>query len=136
MNDMAHLHEDKDWGNDPKTDNPKHLPKPTGWRVLVKPQVPMTKTSGGLYLPEQSRDNEEYLTAHGVILDHGPLAWCERESGRQWHYGRWANIGDHVTFGKYAGQKLVIDGVKLLLLNDDEITSVVPEGCNIQNYIP
>ncbi len=134
---MAHLHDVKeDWGNNPEIPNPKHLPKPTGWRVLVKPQVPMKKTKGGLYLPEQTQENEEYLTAHGLILDHGPLAWCERETGRQWHYGRWATIGDHVTFGKYAGQKLVIDGVKLLLLNDDEITSVVPEGCNIQNYIP
>ena len=29
-----------------------------------------------------------------------------------------------------------IEKVKLLLLNDDEITSVLPKDCNIQNYLP
>ena len=135
MNNMAHLHEVESWENDPDEETPKQLPKPTGWRVLVKPQSPKKKTKSGLYLPQQSQDNEEFLTAHGILIDHGPLAWCERETGRQWHFGKWAQVGDHVTFGKYAGQKLIINGVKLLLLNDDEITSVVPDGCNIQNYV-
>jgi len=44
-------------------------------------------------------------------------------------------VGDRVTYGKYAGQKLVINGVKLLLLNDDEITSILPEGANITTYV-
>ena len=132
---MAHLHA-TNWDNDPETNVPKNLPTPTGWRVLIQPQAPKKKTTGGIYLPSQSQDNEEYLTAHGIILAVGPLAWCERASGKEWQGGVWAKVGDHVTFGKYAGQKLIIEKVKLLLLNDDEITSVLPKDCNIQNYLP
>ena len=40
-----------------------------------------------------------------------------------------------MTYGKYAGQKLVINGVKLLLLNDDEITSILAEGVDVASYI-
>ena len=132
---MAHLHA-TNWDNDAETNVPKNLPTPTGWRVLIQPQAPKKKTTGGIYLPSQSQDNEEYLTAHGIILAVGPLAWKDRETGKPWQGGNWAKTGYHVTFGKYAGQKLIIERVKLLLLNDDEITSVLPSGCNIQNYLP
>ena len=69
------------------------LPRPIGWKVLVQANQTKTKSKGGIFLPSQSQDNEEYLTAHGVIL----------------------SIGD--------------------LLNDDEITSVIPDGVEITSYI-
>jgi co-chaperonin GroES (HSP10) len=43
--------------------------------------------------------------------------------------------GDRVTYGKYAGQKVTINGVRLLLLNDDEITSILPEEVDVTSYI-
>jgi co-chaperonin GroES (HSP10) len=44
-------------------------------------------------------------------------------------------FGDRVTYGKYAGQKLVVKGVKFLLLNDDEITSILPDGVEVAAYL-
>ena len=64
----------------------------------------------------------------------GEMAYHERESGRAWK-GTWPKIDDHVTFGKYAGQKVVVDSEKFLLLNDDEITSILPNGCEVSNYV-
>jgi len=44
-------------------------------------------------------------------------------------------VGDRVTYGKYAGQKIVVKGVKFLLLNDDEITSILPDGVEVTAYL-
>jgi hypothetical protein len=49
--------------------------------------------------------------------------------------GKWPSAGDRITYGKYAGQKIIIDGVKLLILNDDEITSVLPASANVTAYL-
>ena len=79
-------------------------------------------------------DNEEYLTAHGRILALGDLAYRDRKTYEAWK-GHWPKKGDRITYGKYAGQKLTINGVKLLLLNDDEITSIIPEDVSISAYV-
>ena len=49
--------------------------------------------------------------------------------------GHKLETGDKITYGKYAGQKLSVNGVKLLLLNDDEITSILPEGSEVGAYV-
>jgi co-chaperonin GroES (HSP10) len=110
-----------------------HVPQPVGWKVLVKPVEPKSQTDGGIYLPAQSVDAEEYLTAHGHIIAMGEMAYHERESGRAWK-GTWPKLEDHVTFGKYAGQKVIVDSEKFLILNDDEITSILPNGCEVSNH--
>tara|TARA_R100000234_G_C4999441_1_gene179610 strand:+ start:2241 stop:2648 length:408 start_codon:yes stop_codon:yes gene_type:complete len=110
------------------------LPRPVGWKILVQAAQVKTQTSGGVYLPSQSQDNEEYLTANGTVLAMGDLAYRDRDTGTAWK-GTFPKVGDKVTYGKYAGQKVVINDVKLLLLNDDEVTSVIPEGVTISAYL-
>ena len=111
-----------------------HVPQPVGWKVLVKPIEPKKETAGGILLPDSSIEAEEYLVAHGHIMAMGQLAYRDRGTGEVWK-GTWPKTEDHVTFGKYAGQKLIVDGEKLILLNDDEITSIIPNGCNITSYL-
>ena len=110
------------------------LPKPLNWKVLVQPNQVNMKTKGGLYLAPISKDNEEYLTAHGRIAAMGDLAYKDRETGEAWKTVS-PKVNDRVTYGKYAGQKITINGVKLLLLNDDELTSIIPEGAEISAYL-
>jgi|TARA_R110002020_G_scaffold48763_1_gene138948 chaperonin GroES len=111
-----------------------HVPQPIGWKVLVKPIEPKKESSGGILLPEMAREAEEYLIAHGHIISMGEMAYRDRDTGQTWK-GKWPKVEDHVTFGKYAGQKLIVDGEKLLILNDDEITSIIPNGCSIETYV-
>ena len=40
----------------------------------------------------------------------------------------WAKVGDSVLFGKYAGIKLESEGVRLVILNDDEIVAVIKKA--------
>ena len=125
---MSHQHEEA------KELDPTDYPKPMGWKVLVKPNEVKKQTKGGIILSTTSQDNEEYLTAHGHILSMGDLAYRDRDSGQAWK-GTWPRTGNRVTYGKYAGQKLVINGVKMLLLNDDEVTSILPDDAIITSYV-
>jgi chaperonin GroES len=131
---MSHPHAIITDEDSEKTIGSHQLPKPVGWKVLVQPNPSKTKTRGGILLPSQSQENQEYLTAHGKILATGELAYRDRESGQSWK-GHWPKTGDRITYGKYAGQKLSVNGVKLLLLNDDEITSILPEGSEVGAYV-
>jgi co-chaperonin GroES (HSP10) len=90
------------------------IPVPLNSKVLVHP----------FHFDQQdtSKDNEEYLTAHGTVCAMGDLAYRDRDTGERWKSGVLPKIGDRVTYGKYAGQKIVVKGVKFLLLNDDELT--------------
>ena len=92
------------------------------------------KTKGGLYLAPISKDNEEYLTSHGRIAAMGDLAYRDRDTGEAWKTLS-PQVNDRVTYGKYAGQKITINGVKFLLLNDDELTSIIPEEAEISAYL-
>jgi co-chaperonin GroES (HSP10) len=136
MNDVSHQH-DKIYTDDQTeaTIGSDLLPIPLNWKVLVQPNQVKAKTSGGILLPESSKDNEEYLTAHGVVCAKGDLAYRDRDTGKCWRSEIFPKVGDRVTYGKYAGQKIVVKGVKFLLLNDDEITSILPDGVDVAAYV-
>ena len=122
MTQWTHAYKDESTDSEITT---KDLPTPLNWKVLVQPHQAQMKTKGGIHLPSISQDNEEYLTSHGRVAKMGELAFRDRDTGDSWK-GHWPKSGDRVTYGKYAGQKILISGVKLLLLNDDEITSPLP----------
>ena len=135
MNNMTHHHAIfKDESTEQTIGSHQH-PKPLNWKVLVQPHQVKMKTKGGLYLASQSKDNEEYMTAHGRVLSLGDLAYKDRDTGQSWRMTTVPKEGDRVTYGKYAGQKVTINGVRLLLLNDDGITSILPEDVDVTSYI-
>ena len=113
----------------------KDLPIPMGWKILVQPNQIKQQTKGGILLPSQAKDNEAYLTAHGTVMALGELAYRERETGAKWKQEIIPQIGDKVTYGKYAGQKIVVNNVRFLLLNDDEITAILPDDVEVTAYI-
>jgi|TARA_R110000822_G_scaffold32374_1_gene92932 co-chaperonin GroES (HSP10) len=138
MNNMSHQHDVSVavWKDEESESSVsvKELPKPLNWKILIQPNQVNMKTKGGLYLASISKDNEEYLTAHGRIAAMGDLAYKDRDTGEAWKTMS-PKVNDRVTYGKYAGQKIVINGVKFLLLNDDELTSIIPESAKISAYL-
>ena len=130
---MSHQHEYKDESTD-STVTTDQLPIPLNWKVLVQPHQVKMKTKGGIHLPTISKDNEEYLTALGRIALMGDLAFKDRDTGSSWKMNI-PEIGSRVTYGKYSGQKVTINGVRFLLLNDDELTSILPEGVDVTAYL-
>jgi len=132
---MSHQHAKiyKDESTD-ATVGSHQIPVPLNWKVLVQPHQVQMKTKGGIHLPSVSKDNEEYLTAHGRIAAMGDLAFRDRDSGAAWKTNT-PQTGNRVTYGKYAGQKVTINGVRFLLLNDDELTSIIPEDVEVTAYL-
>jgi len=136
MNDMSHQHDKTYTDEDTDATISSHqMPIPLNWKVLVQPNQVKKKTASGIHLPTISQDNEEYLTAHGAVCALGDLAYRDRDTGKGWRTEVTPKVGDRITYGKYAGQKLVVKGVKFLLLNDDEITSILPDGVDVAAYV-
>jgi|TARA_R100001086_G_scaffold125534_1_gene64892 chaperonin GroES len=135
---MSHQHEVAKLYTDEEsksTIGQHQLPIPMGWKILIQPNQIKQQTKGGILLPTKAKENEAYLTAHGQVAGIGELAYRERGTGASWRITNKPKVGDQVTYGKYAGQKLVINGVRFLLLNDDEITSILPEGVEVTAYL-
>jgi co-chaperonin GroES (HSP10) len=136
MYDVSHQHDKTYTDEDTDATITSHqLPIPLNWKVLVQPNQVKKKTASGIHLPTISQDNEEYLTAHGAVCALGDLAYRDRDTGKRWRSDTSPKVGDRITYGKYAGQKIVIKGVKFLLLNDDEITSILPDVVDVAAYV-
>ncbi len=70
-------------------------------------------------------DAQRHLAQIAKVVAQGPEAY--KDSKDRTFYSRWCNIGDYVMFSKYAGSRMMIDGIELRLINDDEVQAVVPD---------
>lgn len=79
--------------------------------VIVKIEEGNKKTPGGIYLPDSSIEEK----SEGVILSLGPKMDQDNKLKK----------GDRVIFGKYAGDDLVMDGIKHKVLKETEILCII-----------
>jgi chaperonin GroES len=86
-------------------------------RILVKRSEEATKSTGGLFLPETSKDKpaegEVLAIGGGKLRDDGSLSELM------------VKVGDRVVFGKYAGTEIKLDGQERLILREEDILGVV-----------
>lgn len=83
------------------------MKQPIGDRVIVKPDAAITVSESGLELPSDSiaRPQEGTVEAAGDKC-------------------LYVKTGDRVTYGKYAGQQIPIDGGDYLIMKESEILMV------------
>jgi co-chaperonin GroES (HSP10) len=113
------------WITDPEEQpDPSPLPDLPGYHVLVRPISVKSKTKGGVFIPDSTRDDMSYLTTVGQVLALGDLAYHEKE---KFPSGAWCTVGDYVCYGKHTGTKMFYKGVRLILLFDDQIIMRVPD---------
>ena len=98
--------------------DPTNLPELPGFHVLVRPVSVKSKTKGGIFIPDSTKDDMSYLTTVGKVIALGELAYKDID---KFPNGGWCNVGDYVCYGKHAGTKLYYQNVKLLLLFDDQV---------------
>lgn len=96
---------------------------PLGDRILVKQEEQgQDKTKGGLYLPEASveapKEGEVIVCGPGTMDD-------DQEPGTDAPEALSVIPGDHVAYGKYAGQVMVIDGQRLVLMHEEDVLGVI-----------
>ncbi len=96
--------------------------KPTGYKVLVKPDPIEEYTESGIEIVRQDPEKEKASQQTGTLVKVGEKAWMDLCDG-----GAWANEGDKVAYAKYGGSfiKDSEDEEEYVLLNDKDINAVI-----------
>jgi len=81
--------------------------EPLGARVLVRPLEKEATTKSGLVLPETAKEKPQ----QGVIEALG----TEEEMATD------LAVGDTVLYAKYTGTEIEVDGVKYLVLEENDV---------------
>lgn len=106
---------------------------PFGSNVLVQLRTPRKKSAGGIVLPEESRETEQWNTQVAKIHSLGPVAFCNRETLKQWPEGAWSKPGEYVRCPKYGGDRWWVateaedEKALFVLFNDLDLGGRVPE---------
>ena len=104
------------------------LPQPTGYRVLIIPYYPKSKTKGGLYIPDQVRDRESFATVAAYVVRLGPDAYKDEQ---KFPSGPYCREKEWVLIGRYAGNRFKVDGLEVRIINDDNIISTILDPTDI-----
>jgi|TARA_B100001063_G_C16721634_1_gene533938 co-chaperonin GroES (HSP10) len=100
----------------------KLLPKPVGYRLLVRPYQPKEKTKGGLYLTEKTLETQQLTTVVGMVVKMGDLCYKDKE---KFPTGPWCKEGQFIVYGRYAGARFKTKYGEHRILNDDEIIGTI-----------
>ena len=112
-------------------DTVDELPEPSGYRILVLPFTPKTKSAGGILFSQETLDKARISTTCGYVLKMGDLAYKDKDK-----FGEpWCKKGDWVIFARYAGSRLPIEGGEVRILNDDEVLGTIKDPESILHLI-
>ena len=113
------------------TETVSELPEPSGYRLLVLPFTPKSKTRGGILFSQETLDKARIATTCGYVLKMGDLAYTDKDK-----FGDpWCKKGDWIIFARYAGSRLPIEGGEVRILNDDEVLGTVKDPESLLHFI-
>ena len=112
-------------------DTVDELPEPSGYRILVLPFTPKTKSAGGILFSQETLDKARIATTCGYVLKMGPLAYRDKDKFDE----PWCKKGEWVIFARYAGSRLPIEGGEARILNDDEVLGTVKDPESLLHLI-
>ena len=93
---------------------------PVEYKVLVAPRKVEEKTAGGIIMPDEVKEKEEYTNAYGFIVECGGNAFEDPDWKSK------PELGTLIMFDKYAGTKVTgNDGETYRLINDKEIVALI-----------
>ena len=104
----------------------------SGWqaldyKVIVKKDRVEEKTVGGIYVPTDAKNQEEWNVQTGVIVSCGALAFTDgrRANGELYEWPIKPKAGDRVITKEFAGLRFVgDDGEAYMVFNDKEIAGI------------
>ena len=93
------------------------------FNVLVLPDEVKETTKGGLYLPDTTKEKDEFGRMEGVMVAASPVAF---------DYAEWPDpaqkpkVGDRVMFARYSATEVKgADGRKYWMMKDKSIAGVI-----------
>jgi chaperonin GroES len=102
---------------------PDHGIRPTAFKVLVRADEVKAKTAGGIIIPDEAKDRQQYAATKGELIAVSPLAF----GYETWPEGaERPKVGNRVVFAKFAGFAIKgEDGVEYRLIEDKDIAAVL-----------
>ena len=125
---MSNSTQNDEWITDDEMPDPETLPNVPGYHILVRPLSITTKTKGGIIMPDKFKDDIQYLTTVGRVAKVGSLAY--KDKGK-FPSGSWCSEGDYVCYGKHTGQKFIYQGIRYLLIYDDQVIMTIEDPADI-----
>jgi co-chaperonin GroES (HSP10) len=104
------------------TEKSPYIPYPSGYKLLIAMPEAVTKTDGGIELPDQFVKAESIATLFGCVIAMGPDAYVNKD---KFPTGPWCKIGDWVMFRAYSGTRFKVEDQEMRLINDDTVEAVV-----------
>ncbi|MBW2003083.1 MAG: hypothetical protein JRI72_00500 [Deltaproteobacteria bacterium] len=98
--------------------------KPVEYKVLIKPEKVDDRSAGGIFIPDHTRDRQQYAVDRGEIMAVGEGFFDKLP-------GPVPKIGDKVIFNRYAGSLITIEDngerEKYRLCNDKDVCAIIEE---------
>jgi co-chaperonin GroES (HSP10) len=104
------------------------LPRPVGYRMLIRPWSGEKKTKGGIILSDTTHEMIEMTTVVGLVIMLGDL--CYKDT-KKFPNGPWCKEGQFVIYGRYAGSRFKTKYGEHRILNDDEIIATIQKPDDI-----
>jgi co-chaperonin GroES (HSP10) len=108
--------------------------KPLGARILVQLKSTKNVSKGGIVLVEETKDTEKWNTQVAKIVSVGSLAFCNRDTGKPWIEGMWAQVGDFVRVPRWGGDRFEVrkEGTEekalFCVFNDHEVIAKIDDA--------
>lgn len=104
-----------------KQPNPSGI-EPSEFNVLVLPKKVEDKSKGGIILPDETKDRDQFAQMHGELVAVSPVAFTYAD----WNGAKPPRPGDHVLFAKYSGAKVTgKDGIEYRIVKDKDVAAVL-----------
>ncbi|WP_441235650.1 GroES family chaperonin [Bradyrhizobium sp. 930_D9_N1_4] len=98
---------------------------PTEYKVLIQPIKVEERTKGGIFLPDEHKDREQFAQMQGVLVAVSPLAFTYAGKA-EWGDAEKPKPGDKVMFAKFAGAAVKgKDGADYRIVNDKDVSAVL-----------
>lgn len=96
--------------------------KPIEYNVLVKQDQSEETTSGGIYLPEDTKERNKHSETEATIVAVSPMAFAFDD----WPQGEATPApGDRVVFARHAGTFVDgVDGTQYRVIKDKDVVAV------------
>ncbi len=101
-----------------KSDNQLAKIKPTAGYVLIQAEEQQTKTTGGIYLPDNAKGDKPQT---GTVLAAGPDEVTDSGTKKPSS----AKAGDKVIYKKWGGNEVKIEGKEYLFVKFEDILAVL-----------
>lgn len=98
------------------------IPKPVGYRLLIRPYSGPKKSKGGIIYTDNTSETIQMTTVVGLVVAMGDLCYKDE---KKFPSGPWCKTGDFVIYGRYAGSRFKTKYGEHRILNDDEIIGKV-----------